>query len=99
MKSPIEPLDKVGGEGTEWLDMLREVAQPEVEAATRTREGLYAPAREFSDALFEAVGEYLNGTRGDLPDGGGLSSELPNWNGFIQTASLSPDCQRAYLDW
>ena len=96
-QSTIEPLDKVGGNGSEWLDMLREVAQPEVEAVTRTREGLYAPAREFSDALFGAVGEYLNGTRGDLLDESGLSSELPNWNGFVQIASLSPDCQRAWL--
>ncbi len=98
-RSTVEPLDKIGGDETEWLDMLREVAKPEVEAATRTREGLYAPAREFADALFKAVGEYLDGTRDDLLDEGGLSSELPNWSGFVQIASLSQDCQRAWLDW
>ena len=97
-RSTVEPLDKIGGDGTEWLDMLREVAKPEVEAATRMREGLYAPAREYADALFKAVSEYLDGTRNDLLDEGGLSSELPNWNGFVQIASLSQDCQRAWLD-
>ena len=96
-RNMIEPLDEIGGNGTEWMEMFREVTRPEVEVATRAGEGLYAPVRVYADALFAAVDEYLDGTRTDFSDKDGLSYKLPNWRRFVEVAKYSPDCQRAWL--
>lgn len=93
----VVPLDEIGGEGTEWLGMFQEVAKPEVVAATRASGGLPAPVQKYADALFEAVNEYLDGTRTDLSDPRGLSYTLSNWEQFVEVAKYSQDCQRAWL--
>lgn len=93
----VVPLDEIGGEGTEWLGMFQEVAKPEVVAATRAGGGLPVPVQKYADALFDAVNEYLDGTRTDLSDPRGLSYTLSNWEQFVEVAKYSQDCQRAWL--
>ena len=96
-KTMVEPLDDIGGEGTEWRAMFHEVIKPEVAAATRAGSGLSAPLQEFADALFAAVGEFLDGTRTDLSDPNGLSYKLVNWDQFVEEAKYSQECKRAWL--
>ncbi len=96
-KNNIEPLDEIGGDGTEWVDMFQEVVKPDIVAATRAGPGLPVSVQYFADALFTAVAEFLDGTRTDLLDPNGLSYKLPNWNQFVEEAKYSQDCQRALL--
>ena len=95
--SSVVPLDEIGGDGTEWLGLFQEVAKPEIVAATQAGGGLPASVQKFADALFEAVNEYLDGTRTDLSDSRGLSNTLSNWEQFVEEAKYSQDCQRAWL--
>ena len=96
-KTMVEPLDDIGGEGTEWRAMFQKVVKPEVLAATRAGSGLSAPLQKFADALVTAVGEYLDGTKTDLLDPNGLTYKLINWDQFVEEAKYSQDCKRAWL--
>lgn len=95
--SSVVPLDEIGGDGTEWLGMFQEVAKPEIVVATKADGDLPASVQKYADALFEAVNEYLDGTRTDLSDPRGLSYTLSNWEQFVEEAKYSQDCQRAWL--
>lgn len=96
-KNNTEPFDEIGGDGTEWVDMFKEVVKPDIVAATRAGPGLPISIQSFVDALFTAVAEFLDGTRTDLLDPNGLSYKLPNWDQFVEEAKYSQDCQRAWL--
>ena len=96
-KTMVEPLDDIGGEGTEWRAIFQNVVKPEVLAATRAGSGLSAPLQKFAEELFATVGEYLDGTKTDLSDPDGLTYKLINWDQFVEEAKYSQDCKRAWL--
>ena len=96
-KTMVEPLDDIGGEGTEWRAIFQNVVKPEVLAATRAGSGLSAPLQKFAEELFATVGEYLDGTKTDLLEPNGLTYKLINWDKFVEEAKYSQDCKRAWL--
>ena len=96
-KNNIEPLDEIGGDGTEWVGMFEEIVRPDIVVAIRARPGLPASVQIFVDALFTAVADFLSGTRTDLLDPNGVSYKLPNWDQFVEEAKYSQDCKRAWL--
>lgn len=93
----VEPFDEIGGDGTEWMDIFREVMKPDILAATRAGSGLPEHVQYFVDALFTAVAEFLDGTRTDLLNSEVFSYKLPNWDLFVTEAKYSQDCKRALL--
>ncbi len=88
----IRLTDEGAGDGTEWATALRTVSAPEIEAATKTGDGLPAEAQQFSDALFDLVDEYIDSGKTDSPE----HYRLPGFAGFYEVAKYAPDCQRLH---
>ena len=98
--------NRIAGNGTEWYDALRAVADPKVIEATRSGDGLPTLVRPFADRFFEAVNQLAIDTRpatddyyvGDFYDV--FSEEIPlpsDLVGFLEEAKYSQDCKRAHL--
>lgn len=98
--------NRIGGDGTEWYDALRAVADPIVVEATRSGDGLPTAVRPFADRFFETVNKLAVDTRpvtddyyaADFFDA--FSEEIPlpsDLVGFLEEAKYSQDCERAHL--
>ena len=98
--------NRIAGDGTEWYDALRAVADPKVIEATRSGDGLPTLVRPFADRFFETVNQLAIDTRpatndyyaGDSFDA--FSEEIPlpsDLVGFLEEAKYSQDCKRALL--
>lgn len=98
--------NRIAGDGTEWYDALRAVADPKVIEATRSGDGLPTVVQPFADRFFERVNMLSVDARsatddyyaGDFYDA--FSEEIPlpsDLVAFLEEAKYSRDCKRAHL--
>jgi len=98
--------NRIAGDGTEWYDALRAVADPKVIGAIRSGDVLPTVVRPFADRFFERVNMLSVDTRpatddyyaGDFYDA--FSEEIPlpsDLIAFLEEAKYSQDCKRAHL--
>ena len=98
--------NRIGGDGTEWYDALRAVADPKIIEATRSGDGLPTVVQPYADHFFETVNklsvdtrpvtdyyyytDFYNAFSEEIP----LSSDLV---AFLEEAKYSQDCKRVHL--
>ena len=98
--------NRIGGDGTEWYDALRAVADPKIIEATRLGDGLPAVVQPYADRFFETVNKLSVDTRSVTDDYyatdfiGAFDEEIPlpsDLVAFLEEAKYSQDCKRVYL--
>ena len=98
--------NRIGGDGTEWYDALRAVADPQIIEATKSGAGLPTFVQPYADRFFETVNTLSVDTRpvtddyyaADFFDA--FSEEIPlpaDLVAFLEEAKYSQDCKRAHL--
>ena len=98
--------NRIGGDGTEWYDALRAVADPQIIEATRSGDSLPAVVQPYADRFFETVNKLSVDTRPVTDDNyaadfiGAFDEEIPlpsDLVAFLEEAKYSQDCKRVYL--
>ena len=98
--------NRIGGDGTEWYDALRAVADPKIIEATRSGAGLPTVVQPYADRFFETVNKLSVDTRPVTDDYyaadfiGAFDEEIPlpaDLVAFLEEAKYSQDCKRLYL--
>ena len=99
-------INRIGGDGTEWYDALRAVADPKIIEATRSGDGLPTVVQPYADRFFETVNTLSVDTRPVTDDYyamdffDAISEEIPlpaDLVAFLEEAKYSQDCKRARL--
>ena len=99
-------INRIGGDGTEWYDALRAVADPKIIEATRSGDGLPTVVQPYADRFFETVNKLSVDTRPVTDDYyamdffDAISEEIPlpaDLVAFLEEAKYSQDCKRARL--
>ena len=98
--------NRIGGDGTEWYDALRAVADPQIIESTRSGDGLPSVVQPYADRFFETVNKLSVDTRPVTDDHyaadfiGAFEEEIPlpsDLVAFMEEAKYSQDCKRVYL--